>query len=216
MDPITQAIITAVTAGATAGLTDAAKKAISDGYQALKAKIAQVLGSDNKVTDAITDVEQEPSANWARDKLDSRVKAAGIADQADLVALANAILSHAGHHTTNSQVVTDSTGVVQIQGNNNQVTITLGQAVAAASAAFKAGIPMEAQQRVQFANAISQGFNLSELKGLCFDLGLDYENIPGETKESKARELVLYCDRRSMLPDLIAAIRKARPNLALP
>lgn len=213
MDPITQAITAAVTA---AGLTDAAKKAINDGYQALKTKIAQMLGPDNKVTAAIADVEEEPEASWARDKLDSRVKAAGLANQADLLVLANAILNHAGNHTTNSQVVTDSTGVVQIQGNNNQVTITLGQAVAAASAAVKAGVSLDFQQRVHLAQAITQGFNLNELRSLCFDLDLDYENISGETKESKVRELVMYCERRGKLPLLIDGIRKARPNLALP
>ena len=56
-------------------------------------------------------------------------------------------------------------------------------------------------------------FNLAEIETLCFDLDIDADDVPGTTKPEKARELVLYMERRGRLPDLLAAIRKARPNV---
>jgi hypothetical protein len=55
-------------------------------------------------------------------------------------------------------------------------------------------------------------FNDNELRDLCFDLGIDYENLGGDAKSGKARELVDYCRRYDRLPDLEAACRRLRPN----
>jgi hypothetical protein len=55
-------------------------------------------------------------------------------------------------------------------------------------------------------------FNDGELRDLCFDLGVEYENLGGEGKSGKARELVAYCQRRERLPDLEAACRRLRPG----
>src|SRR6185503_14426446 len=38
-------------------------------------------------------------------------------------------------------------------------------------------------------------FNESELRDLCFDLGIDYEVLGGDDKTDKARELILYFGR---------------------
>lgn len=62
-------------------------------------------------------------------------------------------------------------------------------------------------------DALAARFSLSEIETLCFDLGIDDEDVPGTTKSEKARELVRYMERRGRLSDLIAAIRKARPNV---
>ncbi len=59
-------------------------------------------------------------------------------------------------------------------------------------------------------NVLNEQFSADELRDLCLDLGLDYENIAGETKVAKARELVLYLQRRGELDRLVAAIRAVR------
>lgn len=56
-------------------------------------------------------------------------------------------------------------------------------------------------------------FTLDEIRTLCFELGIDYDVLPGEGKESKARELVIYCRNRAMLERLAQGARKARPHL---
>lgn len=68
---------------------------------------------------------------------------------------------------------------------------------------------------------LDQRFSLEELKGLCFDLkpyvsDLDYENLPGEGKAAKARELVTHLDRREALGILLGWMRVERPDIALP
>ena len=45
-------------------------------------------------------------------------------------------------------------------------------------------------------------FSLSDLKLICFQLGIDYEEIAGETKTDKARELILFMQRNGRLSEL--------------
>lgn len=53
-------------------------------------------------------------------------------------------------------------------------------------------------------------FNLEELQLLCFDLGVDYDQLPGSTKGAKARDLILYWEQRGDLAQLVQAIRQER------
>lgn len=59
---------------------------------------------------------------------------------------------------------------------------------------------------------LSTYFSLEELSTLAFDLGIDFDNIGGEGKEGKARELVKYCYRNGRLEELLAAARQAKPK----
>jgi hypothetical protein len=58
-----------------------------------------------------------------------------------------------------------------------------------------------------------QHFSLEELHTLAFDLGVDYESLAGAGKEARAREFLLYLNRRGLIPQLVAAARKQRPNV---
>ncbi|MFN2107592.1 MAG: hypothetical protein ACK2UJ_22130 [Candidatus Promineifilaceae bacterium] len=53
-------------------------------------------------------------------------------------------------------------------------------------------------------------FNIEELQDLCFAMGIDYEELGGAGKSAKARELVLYMQRRGRLGELNEAIRAKR------
>jgi hypothetical protein len=55
-------------------------------------------------------------------------------------------------------------------------------------------------------------FSDSELRDVCFNLGIDYENLGGDAKPGKARELVAYCQRRNRLAELEATCRRLRPH----
>lgn len=68
----------------------------------------------------------------------------------------------------------------------------------------------------RFRQLLSDFFNESELKTLAFDLGLDYEMLPGPTKGDKARELVLHLWRTGRLGELVALGRETRPNIEWP
>lgn len=47
---------------------------------------------------------------------------------------------------------------------------------------------------------ISENFNKEELQELCFEIDVDYEDLRGSGKSSKARELADYCRRLGKVP----------------
>jgi hypothetical protein len=53
---------------------------------------------------------------------------------------------------------------------------------------------------------------LEEIQTLCADLGLDYEELPGEAKSAKCRALVKESYRKGKLDDLITLCQKEFPN----
>ncbi len=59
-------------------------------------------------------------------------------------------------------------------------------------------------------------FNLSELRDLCFQLTVDYENLNGENKRDKSRELVFYCQRNGLIENLKTKVTDLRPEAAWP
>ena len=63
---------------------------------------------------------------------------------------------------------------------------------------------------------IDLGFNVTELKTLCLDLGLDYDHLAGEQKQAKINELILYMGRRGLLATLRDVLVTERPNFDWP
>ena len=57
---------------------------------------------------------------------------------------------------------------------------------------------------------IVECYSLDELRTLCFDLGANPDNLPGETLNSKARELLLWSGRQRQLDRLLAALHSDR------
>jgi hypothetical protein len=70
-----------------------------------------------------------------------------------------------------------------------------------------------AKQLMQLRQLIAHAFDLDDIQTLCFDMGLDYENLAGQTKDGKTRSLIMTKLRRDELPDLIHYCVAARPNL---
>jgi hypothetical protein len=56
-----------------------------------------------------------------------------------------------------------------------------------------------------------QHFDIEELRTLCFDLEVDYDNLPGEGKEAKVRELIARLRREARIPELTSALVRFRP-----
>src|SRR5688572_19663446 len=92
MDPITVAIVAAVTASAAAGAGQVIEKAIVDAYDGLKALIMRKLGDDNKVSPTIEALEAEPDFQPNQAALDGRVKQAKLNEDPDIKAAAQALL----------------------------------------------------------------------------------------------------------------------------
>ena len=69
----------------------------------------------------------------------------------------------------------------------------------------------ELDQSALFLDILTNLFNDDELRTLCFDLGVPYEHLPGSTPLGKARELIMYCDRRNLLKKLFDKVKAERP-----
>lgn len=69
--------------------------------------------------------------------------------------------------------------------------------------------PKEASALLDF---LVEKFNIEGLKDLCFRLGIDFENLPHSVKRQFARELILHCERRNELANLIQEVIKANPQ----
>ena len=74
----------------------------------------------------------------------------------------------------------------------------------------RAALPPLLQQMIQ------RYFNTSELRSLCFDLGIEYEDISGENKSDKVRELITYAERHGRTHELIMLCRRLRPHVDWP
>jgi hypothetical protein len=82
-------------------------------------------------------------------------------------------------------------------------------AASASLAPLKTGT-IDATDLVALRKRIVTGYNLEEIRTLCSDIGVDYDNLGGEGKEAKARELVAYLKRRNKLDDLIRFLQDDR------
>jgi hypothetical protein len=95
MEPVTvtTAILAAIAAGATAGVTDTAKKAIGDAYAGLKTLLKRKFGGDSKVVEAVEKLERDPeSAGWKETVGKEAAKAGANQDQ-ELIAAAEDVLA---------------------------------------------------------------------------------------------------------------------------
>ena len=60
---------------------------------------------------------------------------------------------------------------------------------------------------------LEASFNLDELQALCFDIGVDYEDLGGDGQAAKALKLILYCQRRGLVNELQKRCKMLRPNV---
>lgn len=74
--------------------------------------------------------------------------------------------------------------------------------------------PIEETARPQtlLRQLLVEHFSEEELKTLCQDLDVNYDSLPAQGLEGKARELIGYLDRRGRLDILIAKGRQLRPD----
>ncbi len=61
--------------------------------------------------------------------------------------------------------------------------------------------------------ALMGAFDLSELKVLCIDLSIDWDEIAGQRKSERIADLLLYSKRHSRLADLISYVNEQRAGL---
>jgi hypothetical protein len=72
------------------------------------------------------------------------------------------------------------------------------------------------EQRIDLRKRMIARFTTDDIRTLCNALGIEYENLGGDTRDRKVLELIGYCQRRSMLGRLVAACVAEAPDVAWP
>lgn len=67
---------------------------------------------------------------------------------------------------------------------------------------------------VRLYQLLDKTFSLEELRTLCFSLGIEFDDLSGDGKGAKTRELVMYMHRRGRISDLIAIAKHERPHIS--
>ncbi len=67
--------------------------------------------------------------------------------------------------------------------------------------------------RVVLRNTLVDRFSADELQNLAYDIGIDYDNLAGDTKSARARNLIEYLHRRGQLDTLVGWVQKNRPDI---
>ena len=67
--------------------------------------------------------------------------------------------------------------------------------------------------RTQLRQILATRFDAVELRTLCFELDVEYDNLPGRSKAEKEIELINYLERRTRLSDLVKAGKRLRPDI---
>lgn len=70
----------------------------------------------------------------------------------------------------------------------------------------------ELRTRSTFHDQMVESFSMDEIRQICFDLAVNFDELPGERLSAKCRELYLLVERRGDLPKLIAVCQAARPG----
>lgn len=71
----------------------------------------------------------------------------------------------------------------------------------------------EQRQPVRLRRILVERFDEEELRTLCYDLDVSYDDLKGGTRTARARELVAYLERRERLADLIRIGKLQRPDI---
>ena len=125
MDPITTALIAAISAGVTSAGKDVAINAIQDFYAGIKAMIIRKYGKDSNVNKALEDLEEKPDSAGRRAVLNEEIEAAGANEDNELINASKELLEKLKEfphiYTNVTQTVTgdknifSGTGDVRIQ-----------------------------------------------------------------------------------------------------
>lgn len=71
----------------------------------------------------------------------------------------------------------------------------------------------DAARLVTLRQELERRFNDEELRTFCQNLGVEYDDLPGQGRANKARELVAYMDRRGQLDELEQKLKEYEPPI---
>lgn len=137
MDPITTAIVMAITLGVVSGTSKVSEQAIVDSYNALKNLIKNKFGTKSEIINAVESLETKPNSSARKELLKEEVMETKANDDKELVALASEIIK--------SLETNFDTKVIQ-QAIGNNIAIAIGNNIAIANDHSSAKVDVRTQE----------------------------------------------------------------------
>ena len=68
----------------------------------------------------------------------------------------------------------------------------------------------------QLRRQMAESFSLDDVRSLCFDLNVNFDELPHAGLTPKVRDLILLMKQNGRLAELLTAVAKARPHVEWP
>lgn len=126
MEPVTTAILAALTAGAELGAKTVARKLVVDGYGALKALLKRKLGAGSEAIEAVEKLEEDPdSAGW-KETVGKELAQTEAVNDPEIVANAEALLERIKEMPGGDQHIIAVGKYIAIARDHSTATVNVG------------------------------------------------------------------------------------------
>jgi hypothetical protein len=72
------------------------------------------------------------------------------------------------------------------------------------------------ESRARTLDLLDSYFSDEDIQDLCFQMGIDYENLSGDTKRAKATSLIKKCEHEGKIAELLSKCQKKRSHVIWP
>jgi hypothetical protein len=118
--------------------------------------------------------------------------------------------------SASNAVVTYVLGAVGAPETNTASTLFAQINVGSTQQASHKALADAQAERVRLREQLDSLFSQDDIRVLCFDLGIDFDNLAGGTKQVKVQSLIVYCEQRGRVDDLIQRATAINPNMIWP
>ena len=127
MDPISTAILAAISAGVLTGATKIADQVISDGYLAIKQLLRRKFGTKSEIVKAVKALEAKPDSEARIGVLREEITTAKADQDAELLQAAQVLLEKLGFKPDNTNIkqVTIGDQNIQVAGSKNSINMNI-------------------------------------------------------------------------------------------
>lgn len=188
-----EVILGALAAGALAATQDTAAQAVKDAYGALKGALVRKFC---KLDAPVKQLEEKPDSKPRKDVLREELETIKADGDSEVLKLAQALLDmlkQPGLPVGKTNSIKDNKGIA-IQDSEVKGDVILGDKVARDKIEQQinyggGGPPTDAVLNLspeahRLTQLLNESFNLEELRGVCFEMDTDWDNLRGETKDA--------------------------------
>jgi len=125
MDPITTAILAAITVGSLSGVTKVGEQMIKDAYGEIKELLKKKFGLKSKMIQAVHELEANPKSAARKEAVKEEVAAAKADQDQELLQAAHALIKSIKALPRGTQIIQTAIGDhnIQITGDRNTVDV---------------------------------------------------------------------------------------------